>query len=223
MARSSVTITLPDGSAKELPDGRRPAASRRVASASGLAKAARRARRSTASCVDLGRPIDHDATVAIVTGRLRRGPRDAAPLRPSHLMAQAVFDLFPGAKYAIGPAIADGFYYDFELPTAQHFTDDDLERIEARMREIVKEDQPFVRAEYDADGGPGALRRPAVQGRDHPQRHERARPRRATPARSAATARSASTERPGRRLRRPTSTCAAVRTCRPPASSARSS
>ena len=71
----------------------------------------------------------------------------------SHLMAQAVFDLFPGAKYAIGPAIADGFYYDFELPDGQHFSDTDLERIEARMREIVAEDEPFVREEYDFDRG----------------------------------------------------------------------
>ena len=68
-------------------------------------------------------------------------------------MAQAVFDLFPGAKYAIGPAIADGFYYDFELPDGQHFSDTDLERIEARMREIVAEDEPFVREEYDFDRG----------------------------------------------------------------------
>ena len=66
-------------------------------------------------------------------------------------MAQAVSDLFPGAKYAIGPAIADGFYYDFELPNGEHFSDDDLERIEARMREIVKADEPFVREELDRE------------------------------------------------------------------------
>ena len=65
----------------------------------------------------------------------------------AHVLAQAVTDLFPGARYAIGPAIDDGFYYDFELPDGAHFTDDDLERIEARMREIVADDQPFVRDE----------------------------------------------------------------------------
>jgi threonyl-tRNA synthetase len=68
-------------------------------------------------------------------------------------MAQAVCDLFPGAKYAIGPPIADGFYYDFELPGGAHFSDDDLERIEARMREIVGESQPFTREEFSKDQG----------------------------------------------------------------------
>ena len=62
-------------------------------------------------------------------------------------MAQAVTQLFPGAKFSIGPAIENGFYYDFELPGGAAFTDDDLAAIEARMREIVKADQPFVRAE----------------------------------------------------------------------------
>jgi len=71
----------------------------------------------------------------------------------AHVMAQAVTDLFPGAKYAIGPAIADGFYYDFELPDGRHFSESDLEQIEARMREIVAEDEPFVREEYDFDRG----------------------------------------------------------------------
>jgi threonyl-tRNA synthetase len=63
----------------------------------------------------------------------------------AHVMAQAVCDLWPGAKYAIGPPIHDGFYYDFELP--EQLTPEDLPRIEKRMREIVKEDQPFVREE----------------------------------------------------------------------------
>jgi threonyl-tRNA synthetase len=61
----------------------------------------------------------------------------------AHVMAQAVCDLFPGARYAIGPAVEDGFYYDFELPTA--VGPEDLGRIEARMGEIVAGDQPFVR------------------------------------------------------------------------------
>ncbi len=62
-------------------------------------------------------------------------------------MAQAVTRLFPGAKFSIGPAIENGFYYDFELPDAKTFSDDDLERIEAEMREIVRANQPFVRSE----------------------------------------------------------------------------
>jgi threonyl-tRNA synthetase len=68
-------------------------------------------------------------------------------------VAQAVTDLFPGARYAIGPAIADGFYYDFELPGGAHFSDDDLARVEARMREIVAADEPFVRAEVARHAG----------------------------------------------------------------------
>ena len=62
-------------------------------------------------------------------------------------MAQAVTRLFPGAKFSIGPAIENGFYYDFELPGGQTFSDDDLSAIEAEMQAIVKADQPFVRSE----------------------------------------------------------------------------
>jgi threonyl-tRNA synthetase len=63
----------------------------------------------------------------------------------AHVMAQAVCDLWPGAKYAIGPPIEDGFYYDFELP--EQLTPDDLPRIEARMRDIVEAEQPFKHEE----------------------------------------------------------------------------
>ncbi len=66
----------------------------------------------------------------------------------AHVLAQAVTDLWPGARYAIGPPIEDGFYYDFELPGGARFSEDDLGRIEGRMREIVAEDQPFVREEH---------------------------------------------------------------------------
>jgi threonyl-tRNA synthetase len=68
----------------------------------------------------------------------------------AHVMAQAVTQLFPGAKFTIGPAIQDGFYYDFELPGSRTFLESDLEAIEARMREIIKADQPFVRDEMPA-------------------------------------------------------------------------
>ncbi len=66
----------------------------------------------------------------------------------AHVLAQAVLRLWPGAHYAIGPVIEDGFYYDFELPGGAHFSDDDLERIEATMRKIMAEDQPFIRHEH---------------------------------------------------------------------------
>src|SRR6266545_8243571 len=75
------------------------------------------------------------------------------PMRHSaaHVMAEAVMDLFPDAKLGIGPAIADGFYYDFQLPRA--LTPADLEKIEARMAESIKADHPFVRRELAPDEG----------------------------------------------------------------------
>jgi threonyl-tRNA synthetase len=75
------------------------------------------------------------------------------PMRHSaaHVMAEAVMALFPGARLGIGPAIRDGFYYDFELP--RPIEDTDLPRIEARMRESIAADHPFVRREWDPDEG----------------------------------------------------------------------
>src|SRR5512136_2084232 len=67
----------------------------------------------------------------------------------SHVMAQAVLELFPGGKIAIGPAIEDGFYYDFDLPRA--LLPEDLDTIESRMREIIREDYAFVYREVSAD------------------------------------------------------------------------
>ena len=62
----------------------------------------------------------------------------------AHLMAAAVVELFPGAQYDVGPAIEDGFFYNFRLPDGQHFVDDDLPRIESRMRELAAQKIPFV-------------------------------------------------------------------------------
>jgi threonyl-tRNA synthetase len=94
--------------------------------------------------VDLSCPVASDASVEPV---LAGEPDGLRVLRHStaHVMAQAVCDLYPGAKYAIGPPIEDGFYYDFDLPSS--IGPEDLERIDARMREIAKGDQPFVREE----------------------------------------------------------------------------
>ncbi len=145
-----ITLTLPDGSQREYPAGTTGA---EVAASigRGLAKAAL-AVAVDGDPIDLNRPIDADATVAIITGATGEG-REILRHSTSHLLAQAVFDLFPGAKYAIGPAIADGFYYDFELPGGAHFHDSDLERIDARMRELIKENQSFVREEHAAAEG----------------------------------------------------------------------
>ncbi|MGH9042558.1 MAG: threonine--tRNA ligase [Acidimicrobiia bacterium] len=150
-----VTVSLPDGSARNYPAGVTPA---EVASSIGrrLGEAAVAAR-VDGSLVDLQRPLEGEVDLAIVTGD---SPEGLEILRhsTSHVLAQAVLDLFPGARYAIGPPIADGFYYDFDLPahpdgSPAHFVEADLERIETRMREIVAQAQPFVREELDREAG----------------------------------------------------------------------
>jgi threonyl-tRNA synthetase len=145
-----IKITLPDGSQREY-DAGVTAADVAASIGKGLAKAALAAR-VDGDWYDLDRPIADDTAVAIITADSPEG-RDVIRHSTAHVMAQAVTDLFPGAKYAIGPAIADGFYYDFELPGGVHFTEDDLDRIEARMREIVAADQPFVREEVSREAG----------------------------------------------------------------------
>jgi threonyl-tRNA synthetase len=148
--QSTVTITLPDGSTRPVPKGSTPGD---LATAIGkrLGKDALAAKLD-GEWVDLGRPLDSDGLVEIVVPASEAG-REVLRHSTAHVMAQAVTDLFPGARYAIGPAIEDGFYYDFELPDDAHLSDDDLERIEARMREIVAEDQAFVRDEVGRDAG----------------------------------------------------------------------
>ncbi len=134
-------LTFPDGSVHEHPDGTTGAD---VAAAIGprLAKAAV-AVSVDGELFDLDRPLDRDARFEVVTMGTDAG-RHVLRHSAAHVMAQAVLDLFPGSKFAIGPPITDGFYYDFEVEDP--FTPADLERIEARMAEIVAEDQPFERA-----------------------------------------------------------------------------
>ena len=102
--------------------------------------------------VDLSSPLVDGAEVAIVTADSEAG-REVLRHSTAHVMAQAVLRLWPGAKYAIGPVIENGFYYDFALPGGAHFSDDDLGRIEAEMRAIIAEDQPFVRHEHGLGEG----------------------------------------------------------------------
>ena len=145
-----ISVKLPDGSARTLREGAT-AADLAASIGRGLAKAAVAATVDGRQA-DLTTPLPDGATVAIITSNTDEG-RYVLRHSTAHVMAQAVTDLFPGAKYAIGPAIEDGFYYDFALPGEAHFTDDDLVRIEARMREIVAEDQPFVREELSREEG----------------------------------------------------------------------
>src|SRR5438309_7527185 len=144
MVASEIRVTLPDGSEKRLPAGAT-AADLAKAIGPGLAKAAVAAR-VDGTVWDLARPPPDRMKVAILTDK---DPQALDVLRHSsaHVLATAVRQLFPHAKIGFGPPIEDGFYYDFEVPTP--FTPEDLERIEAKMREVVAADYPFVREEVD--------------------------------------------------------------------------
>ena len=146
----SITISLPDGSERSLEE---PATPADVAASigRGLAKAAVAAVVDGEE-VDLGAPLHGGEQVAIVTADSAAG-RDVLRHSTAHVMAQAVTQLFQGAKFSIGPAIENGFYYDFELPGGRTFSEQDLETIEGRMREIVQADQHFERSEMSLEEG----------------------------------------------------------------------
>jgi len=145
---TQITVTLPDGSEQSVPQGTTPLD---VAAAIGprLAKAALAAK-ADGEWIDLDRPLDHDVALALITPASDDG-REVLRHSTAHVLAEAVTQLFPGAKYAIGPAIADGFYYDFDLPGGETFHEEELAQIEQRMREIVKHDERFVREELSYD------------------------------------------------------------------------
>ena len=147
---SDIDVQLPDGSQRSLPEG---STALDLAGAIGkrLAKDALAAQ-VNGQLTDLSAPLPGGAVVAIVTPTSELG-REVIRHSSAHVLAQAVTRLWTGAHYAIGPAIADGFYYDFELPGGAHFSDDDLALIDAEMRAIIAEDQPFTRSEYSIEDG----------------------------------------------------------------------
>jgi len=147
---SVIEVQLPDGSTRTVDEG---ASSLDLALAIGarLAKDALAAE-VNGELTDLGRTLRDGDRVAIITPASDKG-REVLRHSTAHVLAQAVLRLWPGAHYAIGPAIRDGFYYDFALPGGARFSDDDLARIEEEMRAIVAEDQPFVRSEYSIEDG----------------------------------------------------------------------
>jgi len=147
---SSIVVQLPDGSERELPAGAT-AADLAADIGPGLAKAALIAT-VDGHQRDLNTELTTGVTVALITDS---SPEGLETLRhsTSHVLAQAVLELWPGATFAIGPAIEHGFYYDFELPDGKTFAEDDLERIEAKMKDIIGADQPFVRGEVSAAEG----------------------------------------------------------------------
>ncbi len=143
-----MTIRLPDGSTRAVATGTT-AADLAASIGSRLAKAAVIAV-VNGEQVDLATLLADGDEVAIITAER---PEGLFTIRHSttHVLAQAVLDLFPGATFGIGPPVDDGFYYDFELPGGAAFVEDDLVRIEARMREIIAEGQPFVRDHLSAE------------------------------------------------------------------------
>ncbi len=145
-----ISVRLPDGSNRELAEGTT-AADLALAIGPRLAKAAVVATIDGHE-VDLGTPLADGDEVAIITGDTDAG-RYVLRHSTAHVLAQAVLRLWPGAKYAIGPVIENGFYYDFELPDGARFSDDDLDRVEAEMRSIMAEGQPFIRHEHAIDEG----------------------------------------------------------------------
>src|SRR5919202_4125972 len=139
-------ITLPDGSVRQF-DGAVTGTAIAAAIGPGLAKAAL-AMQVDGATKDLATPVARDAAVRFIT---RKDPEALELIRhdAAHVMAEAVQSLYPGTQVTIGPAIENGFYYDFHRD--EPFTPDDLARIEARMGEIVAEDRPFAREEVTRD------------------------------------------------------------------------
>ena len=136
-----MNITLPDGSVRDLPDG---ASGYDLAQSisSGLARAAL-AVKVDGEVRDLHRTLPDGATVSILTWDDPEG-RAAFWHSTAHLMAEALEALYPGVQFGIGPAIENGFYYDVDLGD-RRLSPDDLERIEAKMKELAKEDNRYER------------------------------------------------------------------------------
>jgi len=136
----SITVTLPDGSQQAVPAGSRPldiakSISSRLADDAVVA-------RVNGEFYDLTRPLEHDATLEILTSR---NPEALTVYRHStaHLLAAAVLELYPETKLGIGPPTEAGFYYDFQRETP--FTPEDLEAIEARMWTLQEKNLPYER------------------------------------------------------------------------------
>ena len=148
----TLTVTLPDGQALELPDGAT-GADAAAAIGPGLARAALAVEighpeaGDRAEVRDLARPLSSGARVSILTKKSGEEALELIRHDAAHVLAEAVLELFDGVKISIGPPIADGFYYDFEFPDGVTVSEADFPRIEERMRAHVKAAEPFERRE----------------------------------------------------------------------------
>jgi threonyl-tRNA synthetase len=153
---SNIKVQLPDGSIKEVPQGSTAldvakSISPRLADAAIVAKLAPiSSSNGDGDLVDLTKPIDSDSKIKILT---ERDPESLHVFRHSsaHLMAAAVLELFPETKLGHGPATENGFFYDFYRETP--FTNEDLQKIEAKMKEIVDRNEPYAREFLPRDQG----------------------------------------------------------------------
>ena len=143
-----LSITLPDGSVREVERGTTPA-DIAAAIGPGLARAALAAR-VNGEMRDLNRALDGDAELALITSRDEADALELARHDYAHVLAEAVQNLFPGTQITFGPATEDGFYYDF-APKQRPFTDEDLPAIEEEMRRIIAADEPLVREIWARD------------------------------------------------------------------------
>ncbi|QYE35463.1 threonine--tRNA ligase [Polymorphobacter sp. PAMC 29334] len=143
-----IRLTLPDGSVREVSRGTT-GADVAASIGPGLAKAAIAAR-VDGTLVDLSRPIEGDASLALVTSKDEGVALDLARHDYAHVLAEAVQHLFPGTQITFGPSTDDGFYYDF-APKNRPFTEDDLPAIEAEMRRIIGRNETLVREEWERD------------------------------------------------------------------------
>jgi threonyl-tRNA synthetase len=139
-----LSITLPDGSVRQVAPGTTPG-DIAAAIGPGLAKAAIAAR-VDGELRDINRPLEADASLALVTARDEADALELARHDFAHILAEAVQALFPGTQITFGPATDDGFYYDVMAPASRApFSMEDLPAIEEKMREIIRADKPLRR------------------------------------------------------------------------------
>jgi threonyl-tRNA synthetase len=155
-------VTLPDGTPLELDEGAS-GADAAAAIGPGLARAALAVKQNGA-LRDLARPLEPDEPLEIVTDRSGQDALDLIRHDAAHVLAAAVMELYPGVKISIGPPIENGFYYDFDFPEGVTVSDADFEAIEARMREHIAADEPFVREDVPVAE---ALERFRGEGQDY--------------------------------------------------------
>jgi threonyl-tRNA synthetase len=154
----SLTVTLPDGNALELPDGAT-GADAAAAIGPGLARAALAVEirvggdpdNEGPQVRDLSRPLPDGAQLAVLTNK--SGPKALELIRhdAAHVLAAAVMELYEGVKISIGPPIENGFYYDFEFPQGTSLSEDDFPKIEERMRAHIKAAESFERQDVSVE------------------------------------------------------------------------